>query len=261
MINREQIKITDIIYVNHLISRPGVTYEKYGTDNVHYCQILYKLSGEACVTVGAKTVIETVGDIRFTPNFADLPAKTNYSADITEPGESINVAFTTDVPIAKEILVKRYSIHPKLKALFEKMQKCWYYKHSGYYCRCMSLLYEIFAEMQKAESTYTSSDTYRQILPAVAYIDDHFTKTDVDCADLASLCGISQTYMIKLFHRHFGMSPNRYIIAKKMDYACDLLKTKQYRIHQIAQKTGYANTYYFSRAFKNFKGVCPSEYV
>ncbi len=260
MIKDGSLRIKEIIYVNHIFTKPGVTHEKYNIVNVNHCQLLYKLSGVATITFGKKTVHERADDLRFTPNPADFDFTPTYFADISEPCESINIAFTTAIPLSKEITVKRYASSANFKRLFQKMQKLWYYKHSGYYCSCMSILYEIFAEIQKAESNYISQKMFQQILPAIEYIDNHFTDPEIDILSLASLCGISRTYMTRLFNACFSMPPNQYIISKKMEYACDLLKTRQYKIQEIAEKVGYSNSFYFSRAFKKHKGVPPSAF-
>ena len=148
-----------------------------------------------------------------------------------------------------------------LKNLFSKIQKCWYYKKDGYYYKCMALLYEIFAELSNTDSSYLSSKTYHQISPAIDYIDHHFTESKIDCDYLAELCNISQSYMIRLFKKHFGMPPNNYITSKKIQYACDLINTKCYSVGTIAEMCGFVNCYYFSKVFKKHTGVNPSKWV
>ena len=87
----------------------------------HY-QLLYKLSGEAVITFDQRTVTERANDVRFLPNPADFDDAPIYMADVLEQGESINVGFTSDTPLPKEILVKTYANSLVLKQLFQKMQ-------------------------------------------------------------------------------------------------------------------------------------------
>ena len=261
MLQTDKIKINEIIFVNHLIGKPKGSHLEFKTDRMYHYQLLYKLAGEAIITFDQKTIQEKANDVRFLPNAADFDEPPRYTADIVELGESINIGFTSDSPLPREILVRTYSNSPVLKQLFLKMQKYWYCKHDGYYYHCMSILYEIFAEISKAEVRYLPSETYRRIRPAIEYIDAHFTDQEINCDELARLCGISHTYMTQLFHGRFGMSANQYILSKKLQYACDLLNANCYTVTEISEKAGFSNKYYFSRIFKKYIGCCPSEYV
>ena len=208
----EKIQIKEIVFVNHLIGKPKGSHLEFKTDRIYHYQLLYKLAGEAIITFDEKRVRERADDVRFLPNPASFDYAPRYTAEVLEQGESINIGFTSDSPLPREILVKTYGNSLALKQLFQKMQKYWYCKHDGYYYQCMSVLYEIFAEIAKAEAKYLPSETYRRILPAIEYIDEHFTDQEIDCDELADLCGISHTYMTQLFHGRFGMSANQYIL-------------------------------------------------
>ena len=67
--------------------------------------------------------------------------------------------------------------------------------------------------------------------------------------------------MTKLFKKRFGITPVKYIISKKLQYACELINTRHYNINEISEIAGFSNVYYFSRVFKNNIGCSPSEYI
>ena len=52
----------------------------------------------------------------------------------------------------------------------------------------------------------------------------------------------------------------KYIIVLRMRQAIEMLKTKSYSVLQIAAALGYKNQFYFSKEFKKFYGVPPTEY-
>ena len=212
MFGCNRIRIKDIIFVNQLVGNAKGSHTKFITDGISHYQLLYKLSGEAIITFNGKSVKETADNLRFTPNPEDFDRLPLYTADVIKQGESINIGFTSDSPLPKEIIVKRIAHSTKLKQLFQKIQKLWYNKHEGHYYRCIAVLYDILAETSVIESNYLSQNLYKQISPAVEYIDNHFTEQDINCDQLAMLCGISHTYMTKLFNRRFGLSPKRYIL-------------------------------------------------
>jgi AraC family transcriptional regulator len=60
---------------------------------------------------------------------------------------------------------------------------------------------------------------------------------------------------------HYGIPPKKYIIALKINYACELLRLGQYSITQVADLCGFANIYFFSRQFKEYMGITPTRFA
>lgn len=259
MLENKKIVIRDILFVERS-SDVKVGTHIFNTREVFHHQLLYKLSGEAIVTFNGKRMREKADDVRFLPAPSVFTHVPDYSAEVVELCESINIGFVSDSPLPQELLVKNCSNTPSLKSLFQKLHKHWYYKRNDYYHKCVSILYEIFYELSNGKPNYISSHTYQMIAPAVDYIDEHFTELHIDYESLATLCGISYTYMAKIFVKHFGVSPNRYVMGKRIQHACDLLNTRCYSVQDIAQMSGFTNTYYFSRVFKKYLKVSPTEY-
>ena len=76
--------------------------------------------------------------------------------------------------------------------------------------------------------------------------------------ELAEMCNLSYSHFKRLFITQFGISPKKYIINMRMEYALILLQNHQMTISQIAEMCGYENVYYFSNAFKNYFGYPPT---
>lgn len=79
-------------------------------------------------------------------------------------------------------------------------------------------------------------------------------------SELASTLFISPDYLRQLFRGTFGESPMHYLIRKRIDYACHLLRTGDSPMSDIARECGIDNPYYFSRIFRKITGVPPSSY-
>ena len=144
-------------------------------------------------------------------------------------------------------------------SLFKKIFSVWVSKNDGYYFECMSLLYRIFAQMQK--QNYIPLNQYNTIKPAIEYIEKNFLTHKISVPYLASLCQISEDYLQKLFIKRFGISPIKYIIQLKLNHASDLLLSEQFSVTQVAELCGYENVYYFSRQFKEHIGVTPTVFI
>ena len=131
-------------------------------------------------------------------------------------------------------------------------------KNDGYYFECISLLYKIFAELQK--KNYIPQNQYNLIKPAIEYIEENFLRRKISVPYLADKCGISEVYLKKLFIKKFGIPPTKYTIQLKINHACDLLRSECNSITQVANLCGYKDVYYFSRQLKNYVGVTPSAF-
>ena len=77
---------------------------------------------------------------------------------------------------------------------------------------------------------------------------------------LARLAGLSPDYFAQLFKVQTGCSPREYLHLLRIHRACRLLETTSLGIKQIANQLGYQDPFHFSRKFKGFQGLSPTEY-
>jgi AraC-like DNA-binding protein len=78
--------------------------------------------------------------------------------------------------------------------------------------------------------------------------------------DLSSHFGYSESYINRMFCKEVKYSPINYFLHLKIEKAADLLTHSNLKINQISLKLGFDDPYYFSRLFKNIKGVSPKAY-
>lgn len=71
--------------------------------------------------------------------------------------------------------------------------------------------------------------------------------------------GYTYSHLSKIFKKTCGVTPSEYLLKKKMDYACSLLKEGA-KLEEIAIILGYSTTFNFSRAFKTEIGLSPGAY-
>lgn len=218
-------------------------------------ELIFHFSGQTTVHFNGKKMETNENTIRFLPKGKN----TEYTVEHREPGECIDVFFDTDYPISKEAFVMKCTKSDAVGNLFKKMFLTWVSKSEGYYFECISLLYKIFAELQK--QNYIPENQYQAIRPAIEFIEAHFLDSKVSMHDLADCCSVSYSYLKRLFIKKFGIPPMKYIISLKINYACDLLLSGLYNATQTAEICGYSDLYFFSRQFKKYTGISPSEYI
>ena len=218
-------------------------------------ELIYHLSGKSIVVFNGKQLETTEDTIRFLP-----AGETNeYTVGRIERGECIDIVFDTNMPITDEAFVLNLKQSEKIKSLFKKIFSAWVAKNDGYYFECVSIIYKIFSELQK--KNYIPESQFDSIKPAIDYIERHFLDKKITTEGLASCCAISYPYIKKLFVKKFGVPPIKYSIQLKINYACDLLKSELYTISQIAEICGYNDIYFFSRQFKEYMGLSPTDFI
>lgn len=81
----------------------------------------------------------------------------------------------------------------------------------------------------------------------------------LDITFLANLSNKSYSEFCKIFKKHIGCSPKKYVNIQKINKACDMLEHDCY-IDEISEKLSFCDTSYFVKVFKNHNGITPYQY-
>ncbi len=109
------------------------------------------------------------------------------------------------------------------------------------------------------ESFVPDRSTTQKIGEAIIYMSEHLDEP-VSITALARLASLSPTYFTGLFKKQTGCAPRDYLHLLRIHRACQLLNSSGLTIKQIASRVGYQDPFHFSRQFKAFQGVSPSQY-
>ena len=71
---------------------------------------------------------------------------------------------------------------------------------------------------------------------------------------------VSKSTVIRLFKKHFNVTPKQYIKDTKIAVAKDLLFSTRMSISEIAEYLAFSHQNNFSQAFSNATGVSPTIY-
>ncbi len=71
---------------------------------------------------------------------------------------------------------------------------------------------------------------------------------------------LSYKYMAAVFKKETGRTMQQFHTSLRMNEACRLLKSTLKPIGEISEKVGYHDMLYFSRCFRSFSGMSPTEY-
>ncbi len=113
--------------------------------------------------------------------------------------------------------------------------------------------------MELPESSWNLTTTNHRILEVLSHIDNN-VNTDLTNSKLAEKTRLATNAFIRLFADETGISPQKYVKNKRIDKACILLHHSNLTIDEVAEKTGFADRYHFSRNFKIITGISPARY-
>lgn len=248
-------------YVKEILSVDLIKPKKSEGKIVHYGrkasrhQLIYKLSGEVFTHFNQNVFHIRPGMVYIIPKFEDL----DYSIERTIPGDCIDVFFDTDISLGENLILLDFEQDSKMQSLFQKIYQLWMTKPTGYYVKCMSMVYEILYEMSAKSEKYSPKSKYRMIEKGIEYLHEHLYG-GIDYTKPSEICGISYTYFKKLFIEKFGMPPVQYVNHMRLERSAELLLTNKYSIGEIAKMCGFENVYYFSKKFKEKYQFSPTAY-
>ena len=94
---------------------------------------------------------------------------------------------------------------------------------------------------------------------AKKYIDENYRK-DLSLDEVSKIVNISPYYFSKLFKEETGENFIEYVTAARIRGAKEMLKKPDVSIKEVCAMSGYSDPNYFSRIFKKYEGVTPSEF-
>ncbi len=214
----------------------------------------FRTSGEGTYIINEKFYTTQTNELFFIPegtsyDFVCNPdsncsyVSINFKADLKNPKPTI---FSTENFSETEYLCSHFSNMWKLGNQSEKYQ-------------CISLFYSLLSYISNIENqSYEQKKKFDLIAPGVNYLKKHIYSPALKVEKLHNLCGISDTYFRKIFISKFGMSPQKYIISKRISHAKTIIDNCNFEsISEVALEVGYTDSLYFSKAFKKKYGISP----
>ena len=133
----------------------------------------------------------------------------------------------------------------------------------GEYCyitKCNSLFIMALSEMARlTDHAAKASEKYDVLLPALKAMEQNYSVWYKN-EEYAQMCGISKYHFIHLFTECKGCSPSKYKSNLLMQKAAELIRISSVPMNEIADMLGFDDPLYFSKKFRAFYGMSPSEY-
>ena len=164
--------------------------------------------------------------------------KLRFRTKITDEG-----LFKSFIDLAELINKTRYE-----KRVYSKAEIC------SLILSALVMLCREFTEASHGD--YVAND---RVKLAIDYINSNYSSA-ITLDELASTIGISKFHLSREFKRLTGQTVFEYLISFRCKIAKRLIKSGS-SVSESALAVGFDNMSYFSRQFKRFYGVLPSQYM
>lgn len=92
------------------------------------------------------------------------------------------------------------------------------------------------------------------------FVERHFAQ-EIGVEDLAREAHLSPSHFSRLFKRTIGRTPHQFLMQYRVERAAEILAREPDRpLAGVALDTGFADQAHFSRTFKRFTGITPTDY-
>lgn len=127
---------------------------------------------------------------------------------------------------------------------------------------CIGKIYEFFDCIINLSTTKLPSSSNNKLTYIKKIIDFIHIKYSepIHTDDIAHACCLERSYMTRLFKNATGQTPQEYLTSYRIKTACRMLKNNEFPIQSIAYAVGYGDSFTFSKAFKRYTKLSPSQY-
>jgi AraC-like DNA-binding protein len=165
--------------------------------------------------------------------------------------------------IAERVLPLSHSrIMPYLTRYYQSMPSPFPVDNSLFYAMLESI-FSFEYDVRKAQSRISAArkstrrELYSRMLLAQSFLLDNLSNK-VLIRDLSRIAMMSEFHFLRTFREAFGITPNQFIIIKRLEKARSLLRNSRLTITSIAIDCGFNDVQYFSRSYKKYYGRTPS---
>ncbi|MDF2925992.1 MAG: DNA-binding protein [Paenibacillaceae bacterium] len=124
----------------------------------------------------------------------------------------------------------------------------------SYFCALVGMLSRCYSENSGREDNKAM-----RIAEAVTYLEEHFLEP-ITLDRLAEMAFLSKRQFFRVFTRNYHTTPMDYIIKRRLDYSCTLLRNDSLSVQHVALESGFRDQNYYARQFRKAYCCTPTEY-
>ncbi len=228
-----------------------------------HIELMYLLAGECDFIVSGRTMPAKAGDL-LVINSTEV-----HSFEAKKELRFFSVllfpAFFADVDFDSMILHNLISGDEHIREIFHLMNSEANSNEPMSDMMLKSYTYQLMAylgrncENRGGKSQADSSAQLERLNTVLEYISANYT-SGISTRNLASMCFLSEAHFCRFFKSAVGKSCTEYINRYRIEKATVLLSNTCEPVSVVASLVGFDDMNYFSRVFKQIKGISPVKY-
>ena len=115
-------------------------------------------------------------------------------------------------------------------------------------------------EAALSRSGTLGSEAQRVVRKAMVYLHEHYMEP-ISLEQTARHVSMSKEYLARCFHQELGITLVTYLNRYRVDRAKSLLERGEHSLTEVALETGFSNSAYFSRVFRQEVGISPRDFL
>ncbi len=246
--------------LHYYIHRTCTSSWKIDPDCIPFIDITYVIAGKARYFIDGTEYVVKKGDLICIP-------KGTHRAAVSVPEDLMECYSTNlflrdqkgdDVSLPLD-LVSHIGSVPQLISCFHEIHEEWLKREFGYKLKVKAsmclILYHIL-DLLFNENRISNKDI--RIINSIRYMSTHFAE-EVSIDTMAALFHIHPVYYGNLFKKNIGITFKQYLISLRLNHAENMLRSGEGNVGDAALQSGFSDIYYFSKLFKEKKGIPPSK--
>jgi AraC-like DNA-binding protein len=149
-----------------------------------------------------------------------------------------------------------------IEGLFSELVELWSSFSPGNDFKIISLQLQLLIPFLEANDVHEQEKHQLEIKrfqPVLDAINNQLANPP-SVPELARLIHLEPSYFTRLFTRHFGMPPVRYILQQRIRQAQLFLRQTDRTIDDVGEALGFVDGFHLSKVFKKFTGLSPGKY-
>lgn len=130
-------------------------------------------------------------------------------------------------------------------------------------CDNITDLHDILNEAVRSASekinSYNNKSMKHLLKSAVEYLEAHYNEP-ITLNDLSEALYVSPFYLSRMFKKELNKNFVDYLNEIRIRKAKELLTDARYKTYEVAEAVGISDPHYFSKLFKKYEGITPTEY-
>jgi YesN/AraC family two-component response regulator len=120
---------------------------------------------------------------------------------------------------------------------------------------------------ERTRQVLLSTNDYSQVLDENPFLsrvysimEEHYAEEGLSVEDIADQLNLSRSQFYRKMQSETGTTPNELLRKLRIDKSAQMLQSGNYNIAQAMYASGFQSTSNFSRSFRKYMGMNPSEY-